>query len=214
MLRFRYSLINKEKIRGARKDVQFADCFDKIDMNNLSRHAPVTKLSVRDWREKSEINGRLLLITRYRQSLPLNRESFRHRASPQNISFPSREIRYFRLLFTRPFVTSNYFRASHSHRLCCEKSRRYRHNAMLSQIQNHQIRKWGKKLMDRWHNRQWSMSRVFLFIRISNFISIKFYHIVLLNSYVFTISINSHENLFACQLFLLLKENYVIHLRI
>lgn len=110
VLHFRCSSINNERIQGARKDVQFADYFDKIDMNNLSRHAPVTKLSVRDGREKSEIKGRLLLITGYRQSLPLNRESFAM-ASPRRIfHFHSAKF-VISGCSSRPFVTSNYFRA-------------------------------------------------------------------------------------------------------
>lgn len=44
--------INNEDSGSARKSVQFADYFDKTDMNNLSRHAPVTELSVRDGRKR------------------------------------------------------------------------------------------------------------------------------------------------------------------
>lgn len=83
------------KIRGARKDVQFAGYFDKTDMNNLSRHAPVTKLSVRDGRKRGKIKGRLLLITGYTAISSLKSRIFRR----ENIPFPFREIRYFRLLF-------------------------------------------------------------------------------------------------------------------
>lgn len=54
-----------------------------------------------------------------------------------------------------------------------------------------------------------------LYRMISNFVPIKLHRIVLLESYAFTVSINLCENLFACQLFSLLrKENYIIHLRI
>lgn len=88
--------------------------------------------------------------------------------------------------------------------------RRYRHSDAFADTASSNLQMEDESMT---YIRQWS-SEVLLFIIISNFIPIKCYHIVLLESYVFTISINSRENLFGCQLFLLLKENYVIHLRI
>lgn len=141
-----------------------------------------------------------------RQSLPLNRESF----AAGIFHFHSAKFVISACSSHVLFVTSNYFRSSYpllvSRKFTPLFARRCFHGySRFVKLSNERDSMTGDN---------YRRSLVKFFVTISNLIPIKLDRIVLLKSYVFTISINSRENLFAYRLFLLAKENYIIHLRI